>query len=468
MGKKKKFIDKKSAVSFHLVHRSQRDPLQAADEAPEHVLVPVPESHSQTQDPEKAAETRQDEQRKFGVFFDDDYDYMQHLRDVSELSNVEPLQVVRFKDVDNHSDSVTDGLSSNFDDDSQADDRPEPSLQLPSTVFGSNVETDVGLLNKAVPVTGPQVDWDPDIVAALDDDFDYDDPDNCLDNDFMALANAEEMDGPAGVPDASDSQFKSDRMNEYFRSQARAENFRSDSSGDGVIGSDDDDDEDDDLSDVDSLGEMTSFSAEETKSHFTNYSMTSSVIKRNEGLTLLDDRFGKLYEEYGDDQIGALDHEDIEGRLQQGSVLLDAALEQFTEAQNEKKLKDVVLKAEDMAVASDSDSSEAEDMVRVAVEEPREKWDCESILSTYSTLYNHPQTISEPKKAKPIKLSQRGLVVEDGVKDRGLTHKELQQENKHDRASTFRPQDESVEERRERKKAIKEERRVSFVQVQSD
>ena len=38
------------------------------------------------------------------------------------------------------------------------------------------------------------------------------------------------------------------------------------------------------------------FAEEETKSRFTNYSMTSSVIRRNEGLTLIDDRFEKVRE----------------------------------------------------------------------------------------------------------------------------------------------------------------------------
>jgi len=35
---------------------------------------------------------------------------------------------------------------------------------------------------------GPQLDWDPDIVAGLDVDFDYDDPDNILQDDFVAIA----------------------------------------------------------------------------------------------------------------------------------------------------------------------------------------------------------------------------------------------------------------------------------------
>ena len=32
------------------------------------------------------------------------------------------------------------------------------------------------------------MDWDPDIVAGLDVDFDYDDPDNILQDDFVAIA----------------------------------------------------------------------------------------------------------------------------------------------------------------------------------------------------------------------------------------------------------------------------------------
>lgn len=38
--------------------------------------------------------------------------------------------------------------------------------------------------------SGPRLDMDPDIVAALDEDFDYDDPDNILDDDFIVKANS--------------------------------------------------------------------------------------------------------------------------------------------------------------------------------------------------------------------------------------------------------------------------------------
>lgn len=35
------------------------------------------------------------------------------------------------------------------------------------------------------------MDLDPDIVAAMDEDFDFEDPDNELDDNFIELANAE-------------------------------------------------------------------------------------------------------------------------------------------------------------------------------------------------------------------------------------------------------------------------------------
>ena len=62
-----------------------------------------------------------------------------------------------------------------------------------------------------------------------------------------------------------------------------------------------------------------------------------------------------------------------------------------------RKLKDVVEPA-DGDVELEESESDGDEMITVEVETPKEKWDCESILSTYSTLYNHPKTIQEPKK----------------------------------------------------------------------
>lgn len=42
-------------------------------------------------------------------------------------------------------------------------------------------------------------------------------------------------------------------------------------------------------------GPQYTFKEEETKSRFTEYSMSSSVMRRNEQLTLLDDKFEKVH-----------------------------------------------------------------------------------------------------------------------------------------------------------------------------
>lgn len=50
----------------------------------------------------------------------------------------------------------------------------------------------------------------------------------------------------------------------------------------------------------------------------------------------------------------------------------------------------------------EKECSESEDDLEELVVNAREKdkWDCESILSTYSNIYNHPKLIPEPSKVK--------------------------------------------------------------------
>ena len=90
----------------------------------------------------------------YGIAYDDDYDYMQHLREpgmagadtyfADEQSRFEFLArqgVVRYGN-----------------------------LPLPDEVLPSVGEEEVGLLTRAVPHRGPRLDWDPDVVEALDDE----------------------------------------------------------------------------------------------------------------------------------------------------------------------------------------------------------------------------------------------------------------------------------------------------------
>ena len=72
--KKKPFIEKKKAVSFHLVHRSQRDPLAADETAPQRVLLPPKKIYD-----EECGQNR----GSYEDCFDDDYDHLQHLKEAS-------------------------------------------------------------------------------------------------------------------------------------------------------------------------------------------------------------------------------------------------------------------------------------------------------------------------------------------------------------------------------------------------
>ncbi|KAL1403750.1 hypothetical protein pipiens_019232, partial [Culex pipiens pipiens] len=296
---KKKFIDKKKAVTFRLVNRSQQDPLFVDETAPQHVLVPVSAPGRSDDDPRAPSrastsaggkvepEKRKQEQAKFGVYFDDDYDYLQHLREPGRNEVYwEPVQPAK-----------TAGAE-------------KVSIKLPSSVFASEVEEEDGLMKKkALMRPGPRPDWDPDVVAALDEDFDHENPDNALEDNFMELAM-----GGEGEDD-------------YFDEEEEDEYSDVDSNEAGM--SDDDDEE------RDGLGPLA-FDREETKSRFTEYSMSSSVIRRNEQLSLLDDRFEKFYEQYDDPELGALDCEDIEGHVDINDSVLMQYAEEYRKERDEK------------------------------------------------------------------------------------------------------------------------------------
>lgn len=194
----------------------------------------------------------------------------------------------------------------------------------------------------------------------MDDDFDFNDPDNQLEDNFIELANA-----PVSEEEY-DAEFETSEVDSNFSDEERDE--------------------------VGSLQESQfSFNEEETKSRFTQYSMSSSVIRRNQQLTLLDDRFEKMYAAYDENEIGALDCEEIEGHVAENSNLLLQYADEFEKSRANEQLD----KSEGLFENLSSTES-GEDLVEVEVPEG-EKWDCQSILSTYSDIYNHPKLITEPK-----------------------------------------------------------------------
>ncbi|KAG8577521.1 hypothetical protein GDO81_010209, partial [Engystomops pustulosus] len=433
--KKKPFIEKKKAVTFHLVHRSQRDPLAADETAPQRVLLPADKVET---------EKRKAEQRQYGVFFDDDYNYLQHLKETGPVELVPSERPRAPSRIIVTEDGIVEEVAQSLQ---------GPSINLPSSVFASEFEEDVGLLNKAAP-RGLCLDLDPDIVAALDDDFDFENPDNQLDDDFILHAN-----DPTTI----------DR-NEYGGDNEWEDvDTEEDGSEEGDFDSDGPFSEEGGEGGDGSMKEFM-FMQEETKSRFSQYSMSSSVMRRNEQLTLLDERFEKFYEQFDDDEIGALDNTELEGFIRVDSNRLQDVVEDYFKEKAKECVKLNALEhAPELGLIEEDEEAEEEEeeMQTIVIEEPKEKWDCESILSTYSNLYNHPQLIKDPPKAKTIKVSAKTGIPLGVLPERGLTAKQVERMemiNGGDlpKVSTQpRSKHESTEERKSRKQAIKEERKVS-------
>ncbi|XP_034110796.1 protein LTV1 homolog [Drosophila nasuta] len=453
---KKPYIDRKKAVTFHLVHRSQHDPLVTDETAPQRVLL---EAGARQSKPEKETPVdpakRQEELKKFGIHFDDDYDYMQHLKK-------------RENDVVwEYMENPNQAKKSN-----EEEPKNRNLLSLPSSVFASEFEESEGMLNKAAPQPGPRPDWDPDVVAALDSDFEDNED---LEDDFVMQAmGGDDDDDEEGDEDWEDDEEDNDM------------DFDSDNLND-----DDDEENPDELMDrLAPLLRKRRFDDEETKSRFTEYSMSSSVIRRNEQLTLLDDRFERFYASYDDPELGDLALEEIEGNWHQKHPVVMQCFKEFKKKSDDLEYdkewdRERVKKYENVV---DGEHDPTDDLVDYEVEDAKEKkWDCESILSTYSNIYNHPKLIDEPRanrRAATIQIDPKtGLPtnVLRGGADGQLTAKALANLADDSPSATgpkslcaksvlstlsvlsIRPKDETPEEKRERKRLLKDyrsERRI--------
>ncbi|KAJ8925295.1 hypothetical protein NQ315_009124 [Exocentrus adspersus] len=395
MPKKFKKINKQNAVTFQLVHRSQQDPLVASEDAPQRILLPVENKNTK-----KSREEELEQQHKYGIFYDDESNYLQYLKDVKDNQMEWPKHA-----------------------EAELVKKEEAKILLPSSVFASEVEEEVGMLNKAAPVSGLQLHLDPDVVAAMDEDFDYSDPENQLEDNFIQLANG-------GGYEEIDSNF-----------------------------------DDEEVDEVCSLpGSRHSFDDEETKSKFTNYSMSSSVIRRNEQLTLLDRRFEKAFEEYDGNKIDSFDCEDTEGYIPNNSDILLRMADEFVKSQQRHGLSahDLADRIKELAIKQQNDK---EEFVSLPINETR-KYDCETILSTYSSFCNQPKTIDEPNHPKKDKTASKNKAnVSKLGSDKSASDDEesasVGEQSVISRLSVLsvRHKDESPEEKRERKRNLKEYRR---------
>lgn len=171
-----------------------------------------PFSYRISQTPEERAKRKKEEQ-KYGIFFDDEYDYLQHLRDREDPSAVywEYIPPANLKNKDENDENITSAATALVNVKKEGGEK----LILPSSVFASEFEEEEGLLRKAAPHSGPRPDLNPDIVAALDDDFNFDDPELQLEDNFMEMAMGVANGGDDGDDDENeysdvDSNFDGD------------------------------------------------------------------------------------------------------------------------------------------------------------------------------------------------------------------------------------------------------------------
>ncbi|KAM0789085.1 hypothetical protein ACM66B_003145 [Microbotryomycetes sp. NB124-2] len=263
------------------------------------------------------------------------------------------------------------------------------------------------------------------------------------------------------------------------------------------------------------------------------FSMSSSAMFRNEGLRTLDDRFDqieKMYDEESDDSWGdeegyGDEDNDVDERappLVSNRQDLDAIFDEFLsryevlggkmkpvldaapgtegsmgkleamrrqlsqvdiadddpEAAEKRREKEQILAAVRRQQREDRRRT---DRIDIEFVKPKERWDCETVLSTYSNVSNHPRMLRMrdlgPRPAQ-IKIDRSGFPVVDGEQQqqeqqqRGTNEDEIDDDESEGelvpvKEPVKRPKGETAEERKARKDAVKQERASRRAQKKS-
>lgn len=258
-------------------------------------------------------------------------------------------------------------------------------------------------------------------------------------------------------------------------------------------GSEDDSDEDD--------------YSEDRDDGVSKFSMTSSALFRTKHMTLLDDRFDKmLADEYEEEDEEERDNEDFseDGDAEPKPNGVTWTQEQMTEHILSQFLSETVLQGHTL-VPSDDPMEELANMraqlrdtlrpvdfeliadgptheyVSEDEEEDDRKWDVETVLTTYSNIYNHPAMLEASSRARreqleagKIELDAKGFPVswvdsrrEEERKKRdaklglGAAPAAEAEQEARDNKGVARKKGESKGEKKARKEAVKEERRTA-------
>ncbi|KAH6978633.1 Low temperature viability protein [Fusarium venenatum] len=333
----RKWIDKKSAQHFTLVHRPQNDPLIHDENAPAMVLNPTQtkKGSSKSKDLDDLASelgyeaegvrANEGEAASYGVYYDDtEYDYMQHLRDLNtgggEVVFVESAASTN-KGKGKQKQSLEDALKK-LDIEQSAEDILDEDI-LPS----KNLSRATYEAQQDIPdsLKGFQPDMDPrlrEVLEALEDDAFVDEDDDIfkeLAKDGRELedyefdeAGFDEDDGWESDATAKPTkEFKDDDVPQLLKQMEQPEEgpsqdwledfkqFKKEHKGANAPVAPS-------QSEVQSMWTTTTNGGRRKKrkgalTDNSSYSMSSSSLVRTEQMTLLDARFDKIEEAYNED-----------------------------------------------------------------------------------------------------------------------------------------------------------------------
>lgn len=180
-------------------------------------------------------------------------------------------------------------------------------------------------------------------------------------------------------------------------------------------------------------------------------------------------------------EVGPLEADEIEGSDTNNDKILQYAVElkqsdKFIPYDDQLRLLD---KERISKLLEQSDSSSDDDTAEISDDE-EEKWDCETVISTYSNFDHQPKMIIEPRKDKKISIDNKtGIPVTAMSKaQKKLSEKSLAKLTKIEETDQMdpndldyngsivstlnalfvRPKNETAAERRERKRLVKEHR----------
>ncbi|CAG8472264.1 2048_t:CDS:2 [Paraglomus occultum] len=485
---KKPFIDRKTAKHFHLVHRSQRDPLINDAEASSHVLVEhipsnlkgkVPPIQS---DAQVDAENRIGQAALYGIYFDDaEYNYMQHLKPIGTEAGAVFIEAPARKEKTKVFELLLVGQNYSKEEEMEIIDmgtsllasieKKAAGVDLPPEVLPSSSEIPLDVINQpAIPdeLQGLQPDMDPslrEVLEALEDDA-YVDED--VGDDFFAQLQQANF-----FADEEGGAFKKkkERVMEVDEDDEDDEENENDEYDGGDISDNDENDRQRDAWEREfrkfqKRKEQVKDRSDDKQSRMTGYSMSSSAMFH------LDDIFDDFLEKY-----------EVLGNKMAPRLAGTSAIRALDTIRRE--LGEVVI--EDEVDGKRTKRKKKEEYVEIDLtsegKNKREAWDCQSILSTYSNLENHPTLIREeryrkikihPKSGMPIieKMENVSAISKEEAKNGytdSLSDSEDSIESVEPRVNRgiARSRGEAADDKKKRKETVKAERRARRAEKKS-